>query len=302
MLSPELDAFVVSGKLTVEAALVLQGFVLGRVNMMVAGKDRPETARWLDVLADAIPDGRDNPHWQVRSDVDLETLPELRNTMARRTQGVLFALQADNLRDAMVQLAAGAPDGGAARQQIATALDIALYTDEAAGMFTIAEPVGVEGDWVVLNDVFVREPDSRLRATGLVPRVVGRLQAQDIALPRYLFMGSWRQRVKTLLPPTLNAMADYLVDIQQRRMGSATVITALSNVYETEDNELTPIFRYALVAISLGLPTDEALRRMAARAHAPELTEAAEVVIAAAKPGADAVALLRAEAARYSPR
>ena len=91
----------------------------------------------------------------------------------------------------------------AMRQQIASAIDVVIQAsrlpDGSRKLIAISEIVGMEGDVITMQDIFVYERNGldedgrvrgRFRSTGIRPRFADRLQAHGIHLPATLFMES----------------------------------------------------------------------------------------------------------------
>jgi pilus assembly protein CpaF len=120
--------------------------------------------------------------------------------------GSLTTLHANTPRDALSRLetmismaSLNLPDK-AMRQQIASAINVVIQvtrlSDGSRKLITISEIVGMEGDVITMQDIFVFERQGvdedgkvvgRFRATGLRPRFTERLQAWGIELPAGLF-------------------------------------------------------------------------------------------------------------------
>jgi pilus assembly protein CpaF len=120
--------------------------------------------------------------------------------------GSLTTLHANSPRDALSRLetmismaSLNLPDK-AMRQQIASAINVVIQvtrlSDGTRKLVTISEIVGMEGDVITMQDIFIFERQGmdengkvvgRFRATGLRPRFTERLQAWGIELPAGLF-------------------------------------------------------------------------------------------------------------------
>jgi pilus assembly protein CpaF len=120
--------------------------------------------------------------------------------------GSLSTLHANTPRDAVARLEtmiamAGLPlPERAMRQQIASAVNVIIQmnrlSDGTRRVLTISEILGMEGDTVIMQDVFIFErlgiTDSgrvvgRFRATGLRPRFAEAMRIRGIELPASLF-------------------------------------------------------------------------------------------------------------------
>ncbi len=120
--------------------------------------------------------------------------------------GSLTTLHANTPRDALSRLetmismaSLNLPDK-AMRQQIASAINVVIQvsrlSDGTRKLLTIAEIVGMEGDVITMQDIFIYDRQGidehgrvvgRFRATGLRPRFMERLAAWGIELPAGLF-------------------------------------------------------------------------------------------------------------------
>jgi pilus assembly protein CpaF len=120
--------------------------------------------------------------------------------------GSLTTLHANTPRDAigrletMISMASLNLAERAMRQQIASAIDVVIQvsrmTDGKRKLMTIAEIVGMEGDTITMQDIFVYEREGmtedgkvigRFRSTGIRPHFAERLQAYGIPLPAAMF-------------------------------------------------------------------------------------------------------------------
>jgi pilus assembly protein CpaF len=123
--------------------------------------------------------------------------------------GSLTTLHANTPRDAlsrletMISMANLNLPERAMRQQIASAIDVVIQAsrlpDGSRKLIAISEIVGMEGDVITMQDIFVYERNGvdedgrvrgRFRSTGIRPRFADRLQAHGIHLPATLFMES----------------------------------------------------------------------------------------------------------------
>jgi len=120
--------------------------------------------------------------------------------------GSLTTLHANSPRDALSRLETmismaglNLPERGM-RQQIASAINVvvqlARLPDGTRKVVTLSEIVGMEGDIITMQDIFVFERQGvdqhgrvlgRFRATGLRPRFAERMKAYGIELPAALF-------------------------------------------------------------------------------------------------------------------
>ncbi len=120
--------------------------------------------------------------------------------------GSLATLHANTPRDAlsrletMISMAELNLPEKAMRQQIASAVHVivqgARLSDGTRKLMTIAEIVGMEGDVITMQDIFVYEREGldengniigRFRATGIRPKFADKLKAQGIQLSTMLF-------------------------------------------------------------------------------------------------------------------
>jgi pilus assembly protein CpaF len=121
--------------------------------------------------------------------------------------GSITTLHANTPRDALGRLETmismanlGIPER-AMRQQIASAVDIVIQasrlSDGTRKVMSIAEIVGMEGEIITMQEIFVYERMGidengkvigRFRPTGIRPRFADRLKAHGIELPASLFV------------------------------------------------------------------------------------------------------------------
>jgi pilus assembly protein CpaF len=120
--------------------------------------------------------------------------------------GSLTTLHSNSPRDALSRLETmismanlNLPDR-AMRQQIASAVNVIIQisrlTDGSRKLMQVSEIVGMEGDIITMQDIFVYERQGvdangrvmgRFKATGIRPRFTERLAAWGIELPNGLF-------------------------------------------------------------------------------------------------------------------
>ncbi|MCG0278073.1 MAG: CpaF family protein [Thermanaeromonas sp.] len=92
----------------------------------------------------------------------------------------------------------------AIREQIASAIDLIIhqsrFKDGSRKITHITEVVGMEGDVITLQDIFLFQQEGydsagrvrgRFVATGIRPRFLHKLEARDIKLPPEIFAPSW---------------------------------------------------------------------------------------------------------------
>jgi pilus assembly protein CpaF len=87
----------------------------------------------------------------------------------------------------------------AIREQVASAIDLVIHTermrDGSRKVVNITEVQGMEGEVIVMSDLFVFEQTGieagkvigRLRPTGIRPKFVERIEAANIFLPANIF-------------------------------------------------------------------------------------------------------------------
>jgi len=124
-------------------------------------------------------------------------------------EGSLATLHANTPRDAlsrletMVSMANLNLPEKVIRQQIVSAVDVVLQvsrlSDGTRKVMTIAEVIGMEGDIITMQDIFVYDREGigpngtvlgRFRSTGIRPRFTERLQTHGIHFPQGMFGGS----------------------------------------------------------------------------------------------------------------
>lgn len=139
---------------------------------------------------------------EVRGEEALDML----QAMNTGHDGSLTTIHANSPRDAvsrlevMVGMANANMGVRAIRQQISSAIDlfvqIARFSDGTRRVVAITECVGMEGDLVTMQDIFVFEKTGvteqgrvtgRFRATGIRPRFYERLRAGGIQMPASVF-------------------------------------------------------------------------------------------------------------------
>jgi pilus assembly protein CpaF len=137
---------------------------------------------------------------EVRDSAALDML----QAMNTGHDGSLTTLHANSPRDAlsrletMVLMAGMDLPSRAIRDQIASAVDLILqvnrFKDGTRKITHITEVVGMEGDVITLQDIFLHEyaPDARggtLRATGIRPNFLDAMAPYGVVLPPSLFAG-----------------------------------------------------------------------------------------------------------------
>jgi len=122
--------------------------------------------------------------------------------------GSIATLHANTPRDALTRLETMIAMAGvdlpdkATRHQISSAVDLivqaARLSDGSRKVVTVSEVLNMEGDTIVMQDIFVFERSGvteegkvigQFRATGIRPKSCDRIQAAGITLPASLFEG-----------------------------------------------------------------------------------------------------------------
>lgn len=120
--------------------------------------------------------------------------------------GSMTTCHANTARDAfsrletMVMMASSAIPDRVIRQMLASAVQIVMQvgrlTDGSRKILSISEVMGVDGDTVAMQDIFVFDREGvgksgkaigRFRATGATPLCLGRLKAYGVQVPRTIF-------------------------------------------------------------------------------------------------------------------
>jgi pilus assembly protein CpaF len=127
-------------------------------------------------------------------------------------EGSMTTIHANNTRDAlgrlenMILMAGMELPHRAVREQIAAALDLIIQLermrDGARKVVTISEIQGMEGDVVTMSDVFKFEKAGyekgrvigKLRPTGLRPKFMEKIEAENIYVPPSIFGADRRRR------------------------------------------------------------------------------------------------------------
>src|SRR3989442_952813 len=139
---------------------------------------------------------------EVRSDEALDML----HAMNTGHDGSLTTIHANNPRDAigrlevMIGMANANMGTRSMRQQISSAVDmfvqVSRFSDGSRRITHITECVGMEGDLITMQDIFVFEKTGlaqtgrvtgRFRATGIRPKFYERLRASGMQLPASIF-------------------------------------------------------------------------------------------------------------------
>jgi pilus assembly protein CpaF len=124
--------------------------------------------------------------------------------------GSITTLHANSPRDAlgrletMISMSSLELSERAMRQQIASAIDVVIQisrlSDGKRKVMSIAEVIGMEGDMVTMQEIFIYDRQGvsvdgsvvgRFRATGIRPKFAERFQAYGIDLPAGMFSDDW---------------------------------------------------------------------------------------------------------------
>src|SRR6266436_3002880 len=149
---------------------------------------------------------RMRPDRVVVSEVRGEEALDMLQAMNTGHDGSLTTVHANSPRDAisrlevMVGMANANMGMRAIRQQVSSAIDlvvqIARMSDGARRVVALTECVGMEGDLITMQDIFVFEKTGltekgrvtgRFRATGIRPRFYEQLRASGVEIPASLF-------------------------------------------------------------------------------------------------------------------
>ena len=120
-------------------------------------------------------------------------------------EGSMTTLHANTPRDALARMETMVLMAGmdlphrAIREQISSAIDLIVQQerlrDGARKIVSVSEVQGMEGDVIVMSDIFAFEQQGmesgrvigRLKATGLRPKFIERIEAANIHLPAGIF-------------------------------------------------------------------------------------------------------------------
>ncbi len=149
---------------------------------------------------------RMRPDWIIVGEVRGEEAVDMLQAMNTGHDGSLTTLHANNPRDALARLGTMISMAGldlpekAINQQIASALDIVIHvsrlSDGARKVMRVAEIVGMEGEVITMQDLFLFErlglsEDGQVlgefRATGIRPSCAERLEQHGVSLEETLF-------------------------------------------------------------------------------------------------------------------
>ena len=156
---------------------------------------------------------RMRPDRIIVGEVRAEEALDMLQAMNTGHDGSLTTVHANTPRDAvgrlevMVGMANANMGVRSIRQQVASAVDlfvqVARFSDGARRTTHITEVVGMEGDTVTLQDIFLFDKmglgeggrvRGRFRATGIRPRFYERLQACGLELPASIFQSQFEVR------------------------------------------------------------------------------------------------------------
>ena len=235
------------GTLTMDAAVVLEACVRGKLNMLVSGGTGTGKTTTLNVLSSFIPEGErlitieDSAELQIQKPhvVNLEARPSnaegagevrirdlVKNALRMRPdriivgecrgaealdmlqamntghEGSMTTVHANNPRDALARLETMVLMAGfdlpvrAIREQVNAAIDVIIqierFGDGRRMVTKITEVQGMEGDTILLQDVYTHRPGPNgmsgdLVPTGLRPKFALRLEERGIDLPPTVF-------------------------------------------------------------------------------------------------------------------
>jgi pilus assembly protein CpaF len=145
---------------------------------------------------------------EIRDDAALDML----QAMNTGHDGSMTTLHSNSPRDSLLRLETMTMMAGmelpmrAIREQVSSAIDMIVHEermrDGTRKIVNITELSGMEGDVITMTDIFVFEQTGyengkvigRLRATGLRPRAMEKIEVAGIHLPPTIFMPGSRQR------------------------------------------------------------------------------------------------------------
>src|SRR5436190_1934961 len=169
------------GAITPEMVMVLQAMVRARLNILVSGGTGSGKTTLLNALSSFIPDGERIVTIEDSAELQLQQPHVVRLEM-------------------MMQMCGFELPSRAMRQQISSALDLVVQTarlsDGTRKIMGITEVVGMEGDTIMLQDLFTYVRDGvdkdgrtvgRFCSTGLRPKFTERLKASSHEIDPKLF-------------------------------------------------------------------------------------------------------------------
>jgi len=188
------------------AELRLQQTHVARMETRPANVEGHGAIRIRDLVINAL---RMRPDRIIVGEVRSEEALDMLQAMNTGHDGSLTTVHANNPRDAvgrlevMVGMASANMGVRSIRQQVASAVDlfvqVARFADGCRRITYITECVGMEGDTVTLQDVFLFEKTGlnvegkvtgRFHATGICPRFYERLLACGVQVPMSIFSSS----------------------------------------------------------------------------------------------------------------
>ncbi|MDP1794528.1 MAG: CpaF family protein [Acidimicrobiales bacterium] len=235
------------GTLTMDAAVVLEACVRGKLNVLVSGGTGTGKTTTLNVLSSFVPEGErlitieDSAELQIQKPhvVNLEARPSnaegagevrirdlVKNALRMRPdriivgecrgaealdmlqamntghEGSMTTVHANNPRDALSRLETMVLMAGfdlpvrAIREQVNAAIDIILQLERLSDgrrmVTAITEVQGMEGDTILLQDVYKHRPGPNgasgdLVPTGLRPQFAVKLEERGIVMPPEVF-------------------------------------------------------------------------------------------------------------------
>ncbi len=234
-----------------DMAMVLEGCVKAKLNMLISGGTGAGKTTLLNILSEFVPSSErvvtieDSAEIQLKQEhvVRLETRPPniegrgevtqrdlVRNSLRMRPDriivgevrgsealdmlqamntghdGSLSTIHANSTRDALLRLETMVLMAGvdlperAIREQISSAINVVVQLsrlpDGTRKVMNVSELTGMEGDTIVMQDIFVFERkgvaedgtvEGEYRATGVRPRFMDRLKISGIDMPLEIF-------------------------------------------------------------------------------------------------------------------
>jgi pilus assembly protein CpaF len=234
--------------------------------------------------------------------------------------GTLFTIHANSSHDAltrfetMVLMDDLSLPLSRIREEIASSLDLIVYQERLADgsrkVMNVTEVAGMQGDTVVLQDIFeFRQTGDRgqggqiqghLTATGAVPRFLSHFRDAGIDLPLTMFTPHARSSLDSSQGSTLTqgeaivlgeiqdgkryetvVQLQMIVDLLVGYVGSGQYgyDQAVELIAEQQDNELTRALEQVNRDLASGVPRVEAMRNMAKGIDVPEVTAFVEAMI-----------------------
>jgi pilus assembly protein CpaF len=244
------------GTLTQNMAIILEGCVRTRLNLLISGGTGSGKTTLLNILSEFVPTTEriitveDSAELQLKQDhvVRLETRPTniegkgevtqrdlVRNCLRMRPDriivgevrggealdmlqamntghdGSLSTIHANSTRDALSRLETMVLMAGldlperAIKEQVASAIQVVIqlarFSDGSRKVTSVSEITGMEGNTIVMQDIFVYKktglaPDGRIVGefvpTGVRPRFVDKFKVSGIDVPLHIFEGGPR--------------------------------------------------------------------------------------------------------------